>query len=205
MGTKVSGAAMTFCEGGDELTGFQKMAVVDQGVKQPLPSLNVGGGNVQNGQLGGDPEAGHGGGGHYHHEGSKSGWSVPVSRETVHRVGQDSWWEVGFHFIAALNNAFILGYPALIMAYLGFATGSLCLIGGGVISFYNNCLLGSLHETGGKRHIRYRDLAGHIYGRGMYRATWFVQYFNLSIANVGTIILAGEALKVLTSRTMKAQ
>jgi hypothetical protein len=76
----------------------------------------------------------------------------------------DSWWEVGFHFIAALNNAFILGYPALIMAYLGFATGSLCLIGGGVISFYNNCLLGSLHETGGKRHIRYRDLAGHIYG-----------------------------------------
>jgi hypothetical protein len=38
--------------------------------------------------LGGDPEAGHGGGGHYHHEASKSGWSVPVSRETVHRVGQ---------------------------------------------------------------------------------------------------------------------
>jgi hypothetical protein len=88
VGTKVSGAAMTFCEGGDELTGFQKMAVVDQGVKQPLPSLNVGGGDVQNGQLGGDPEAGHGGGDHYHHEGSKSGWSVPVSRETVHRVGQ---------------------------------------------------------------------------------------------------------------------
>jgi hypothetical protein len=76
----------------------------------------------------------------------------------------DSWWEVGFHFIAAVNNAFILGYPALIMAYLGWATGSLCLIGGGVVSFYNNCLLGSLHETGGKRHIRYRDLAGHIYG-----------------------------------------
>ncbi len=99
----------------------------------------------------------------------------------------DAWWEVGFHFIAAVNNAFILGYPALIMAYLGWAMGSICLIGGGIISFYNNCLLGSLHETGGKRHI---------YGKGMYRATWFVQYFNLSIANIGTIILAGEALKV---------
>ncbi len=48
-------------------------------------------------------------------------------------------------------------------------------------------------------------LAVHFLGRGMYRATWFVQYFNLSIANVGTIILAGEALKVLASRTMKAQ
>ncbi len=96
----------------------------------------------------------------------KLGWSVwwRFARNVVLFIFADSWWEVGFHFIAALNNAFILGYPALIMAYLGFATGSLCLIGGGVISFYNNCLLGSLHETGGKRHIRYRDLAGHIYG-----------------------------------------
>jgi hypothetical protein len=31
-------------------------------------------------------------------------------------------------------------------------------------SFYNNYLLATLHETGGKRHIRSRDLAGHILG-----------------------------------------
>jgi hypothetical protein len=31
-------------------------------------------------------------------------------------------------------------------------------------SFYNNYLLATLHETGGKRHIRSRDLAGYILG-----------------------------------------
>jgi hypothetical protein len=30
----------------------------------------------------------------------------------------------------------------------------------------------------------------------MYKATWFIQYFNLSVANIGNVILAGESLKV---------
>jgi len=186
---------------------FQKMnAELQLGApkKSVMPSLDRMGSDHQHdaGQLRGDPESGHHDAAVDHHlqaAGSykSQGSQLLVSRQTVHCVGQDAWWEVGFHFIAAVNNAFILGYPALIMAYLGWAMGSICLIGGGIISFYNNCLLGSLHETGGKRHIRYRDLAGHIYGKGMYRATWFVQYFNLSIANIGTIILAGEALKAI--------
>lgn len=71
---------------------------------------------------------------------------------------------MGFHIVAALNTAFILGYPALIMANLGWTAGVICVVAGGVISFYNNWLLGDLHVTGGKRHVRYRDLAGHIYG-----------------------------------------
>ena len=33
-------------------------------------------------------------------------------------------------------------------------------------------------------------------GPFMYKATWFLQYFNLSIANIGNVILAGESLKV---------
>ncbi len=36
-------------------------------------------------------------------------------------------------------------------------------------------------------------------GCSMYRAIWFEHYFNLSIANIGTIILAGKALKVISS------
>jgi len=77
----------------------------------------------------------------------------------------DEWYTVGFHIVAALNTAFILGYPALIMANLGWTAGVICIVAGGAISFYNNWLLGDLHETGGKRHVRYRDLAGHIYGK----------------------------------------
>lgn len=80
-------------------------------------------------------------------------------------VSADAWWEVGFHLIAAINSAFILGYPALIMAYLGWVMGPIFFIIGGVYSLYNNYLLGGLHEVDGIRHIRYRDLCGHVYGK----------------------------------------
>lgn len=122
---------------------------------------------------------------------------VPLSTETVHRVGQDAWYEVGFHIIAALNTAFILGYPALIMGFLGWIAGPLCMVGGAAVAFYNNCLLGALHETGGKRHVRYRDLAGYLYGPAMYKLTWLAQYSCLVVANIGTIILAGQSLKAI--------
>ncbi|RYR34640.1 hypothetical protein HN51_031328 [Arachis hypogaea] len=52
-----------------------------------------------------------------------------------------------------------------------------------------------LHEYGGRRHIRYRDLAGFIYGRWAYTLTWALQYVNLFMINTGYIILAGSALK----------
>lgn len=38
-------------------------------------------------------------------------------------------------------------------------------------------------------------------GPAMYKLTWITQYVNLSIANVGTIILCGQALKVITTDT----
>ena len=109
----------------------------------------------------------------------------------------DAWYEVGFHIIAALNTAFILGYPALIMGFLGWIAGPLCMVGGAAVAFYNNCLLGALHETGGKRHVRYRDLAGYLYGPAMYKLTWLAQYSCLVVANIGTIILAGQSLKAI--------
>ncbi|KAG0607311.1 hypothetical protein M758_8G018700 [Ceratodon purpureus] len=124
---------------------------------------------------------------------------VAVSKETTHRVGEDEWYTLGIHIITSLNTAFILGYPGLIMVYLGWTAGVLCLVGGAAISFYNNCLLGELHETGGKRHIRYRDLAGHVYGRHMYNTTWFLQYMYLFIGIIGSIILAGESLKAIAT------
>ncbi|RYR32014.1 hypothetical protein Ahy_B01g056987 [Arachis hypogaea] len=58
------------------------------------------------------------------------------------------------------------------------------------ISLYANALLAKLHEFGGTRHIRYRDLAGFIYGRKAYSLTWALQYINLFMINAGYIILA---------------
>lgn len=50
------------------------------------------------------------------------------------------------------------------MVPLGWAFGVVGLLIATFISLYANSLIAKLHEFGGKRHIRYRDLAGYIYG-----------------------------------------
>jgi amino acid permease len=87
------------------------------------------------------------------------------------------------------------------MVPLGWIAGTCGLLLAAAISMYANALLARLHEVGGKRHIRYRDLAGHIYGRKIYGLTWALQYVNLFMINTGFIILAGQALKVFTKIT----
>ena len=91
----------------------------------------------------------------------------------------DSPWEVGAHMIAALDNAFILGYPFLIMAYLGWGAGSTLFILFGILSFYCNCCLARLHTYGGHRNIRFRDLAGSVFGKAQTKLmTWRVAFLN---------------------------
>jgi len=115
----------------------------------------------------------------------------------------------------------VLGYSGTVMVPLGWIGGVVGLILATAISLYANTLVAKLHEFGGKRHIRYRDLAGFIYGkpalfalsfsifsvtfteifisfsgRKAYCLTWVLQYVNLFMINCGFIILAGSALKV---------
>ncbi len=71
---------------------------------------------------------------------------------------------VGSNLVAASDSSYVLGYSYLIMAHLGWIAGPIIMFLLIVVSFNNNCLLGSLHETGGKRQIRTRDLAHYIYG-----------------------------------------
>ena len=52
------------------------------------------------------------------------------------------------------------------MVPLGWVGGVVGLILATLISLYANALVAKLHEFGGTRHIRYRDLAGYIYGKG---------------------------------------
>ena len=95
-----------------------------------------------------------------HHLHTLAIWQYHAS----HVPPADSPWEVGAHLIAALDNAFILGYPFLIMSFLGWAPGVTLFILFGVLSFYCNCLLCQLHTHGGTRHVRYRDLAKAVFG-----------------------------------------
>lgn len=72
---------------------------------------------------------------------------------------------MGFVLTTGINSAYVLGYSAAVMVPLGWAGGVIGLIAATAISLYANALIARLHEFGGKRHIRYRDLAGFIYGK----------------------------------------
>jgi hypothetical protein len=77
----------------------------------------------------------------------------------------DSWFQVGFVLTTGINSAYVLGYSGTIMVPLGWIGGVVGLILATAISLYANALIAMLHEFGGTRHIRYRDLAGYIYGK----------------------------------------
>ncbi|XP_010533988.1 PREDICTED: proline transporter 2-like [Tarenaya hassleriana] len=117
--------------------------------------------------------------------------------ETAHQISSDSWFQVAFVLTTGINSAYVLGYSGTIMVPLGWIGGVVGLLLATAISLYANSLIAKLHELGGKRHIRYRDLAGFIYGRKAYRLTWGLQYVNLFMINCGYIILAGSALKAV--------
>lgn len=51
------------------------------------------------------------------------------------------------------------------MVPLGWIGGVVGLLLAAAISLNANILVARLHNVGGKRQIRYRDLAGHIYGK----------------------------------------
>ncbi|KAM3292990.1 hypothetical protein ACQJBY_036538 [Aegilops geniculata] len=115
---------------------------------------------------------------------------------TLDGILSDPWYQVAFVLTTGVNSAYVLGYSGSLMVPLGWVGGTVGLLLAAAVSMYANTLLGRLHLLGGKRHIRYRDLAGHIYGPKMYKITWAMQYINLFMINTGFIIIAGQALKV---------
>ncbi|CAH9113198.1 unnamed protein product [Cuscuta europaea] len=115
--------------------------------------------------------------------------------ETAHEVSNDSWFQVGVVLSTGINSAYALGYSGTIMVPLGWVGGVVGLILSTAISLYASTLIAKLHELGGKRHIRYRDLAGFIYGPTAYSLIWALQYANLFLINIGYVILGGQALK----------
>ncbi|XP_068644293.1 probable proline transporter 2 [Aristolochia californica] len=123
--------------------------------------------------------------------------ATEAADETAHLISNDPWYQVGFVLTTGVNSAYVLGYSGAIMVPLGWIAGGVGLVLAAAISLYASILLSRLHEVGGKRHIRYRDLAGHIYGSKMYSLTWALQYINLFMICTGYIILAGQAMKAI--------
>lgn len=97
----------------------------------------------------------------------------------------DSWLQAAFVLTTGINSAYVLGYSGTVMVPFGWIGGVVGLILAAAISLYANALVAKLHEFGGKRHIRYRDLAGAIYG--MSRQLEMMQIYSLSLST--TLIL----------------
>ncbi|XP_021903892.1 proline transporter 1 [Carica papaya] len=117
--------------------------------------------------------------------------------ETAHQISTDTWYQAAFVLTTGINSAYVLGYSGTVMVPLSWIGGVVGLILATAVSLYANTLVAKLHEFGGKRHIRYRDLAGFLYGKKAYSLTWALQYINLFMINTGFIILAGSALKAV--------
>ncbi|KAJ8760228.1 hypothetical protein K2173_011098 [Erythroxylum novogranatense] len=114
---------------------------------------------------------------------------------TAHEISKDSWVQAFFVLMTAANSAYVLGFSNAIMVHLGWIAGVVGLIAATALSLYASILVAKIHELGGKRHIRYRDLAGYIYGKKGLYTVWILQYLNLFMFNIGFVILGGSALK----------
>lgn len=64
---------------------------------------------------------------------------------------------------AAVASVPTLGLPFAV-SLLGWAGGLIALIAGGIVTMFTSFLISSMLEFGGKRHIRFRDLAVAVFG-----------------------------------------
>ncbi|KAK9108314.1 hypothetical protein Syun_024325 [Stephania yunnanensis] len=128
---------------------------------------------------------------------------------SAHTIDHDSWRQVGVLLVISFNNGYILTFSNLILAPLGWAWGSVCLVVFGGFTAYANWLLAGFHILDGQRFIRYRDLMGYVFGKQMYYITWILQYLSLVLSNMGFILIGGRALKEIDSElsgsTMRLQ
>lgn len=69
----------------------------------------------------------------------------------------------GCHMTAAVASVPTLGLPYAV-SLLGWPGGLISLVAGGCVTLFTSLLIAGLLEFGGKRHIRYRDLAQAIFG-----------------------------------------
>ncbi|KAL4421336.1 hypothetical protein ABPG75_010627 [Micractinium tetrahymenae] len=111
------------------------------------------------------------------------------------------WHQAMFMLVCADGAPFLLGLPAA-MARLGWAGGLAVLVAGFLCILHAATRLVMLHEHGGKRHNRYRELAQAVLGPKA--GTWAVLPFQFTV-NIGTCVVyqvvSGQALQSICLAT----
>ncbi|GER26819.1 amino acid transporter [Striga asiatica] len=110
------------------------------------------------------------------------------------------WWHAGFHLTTAVVGPTILTLPYAFRG-LGWVPGFLCLTVIGAVTFYSYYLMSLVldhREKGGRRHIRFRELAADVLGSGwMFYLVIFIQTaINIGIC-IGVLLFAGECLQIM--------
>ncbi|KAF6250431.1 lysine histidine transporter-like 5-like protein [Scenedesmus sp. NREL 46B-D3] len=123
------------------------------------------------------------------------------------------WYHAGYHLATTIATPAAYAPLPWAFAMLTWPGGIVAFVIGVVVTWYNSLLLASLHEYGGVRHTRYKDLAGAILGEkaalpgfmglsspegkwGVYSTVFFQQVASLG-NNITIQIVAGQAIKAI--------
>ncbi|XP_044476505.1 probable GABA transporter 2 isoform X2 [Mangifera indica] len=116
------------------------------------------------------------------------------------------WWHAGFHLTTAIVGPTILTLPYVFRG-LGWGLGFTCLTVMGLVTFYSYYLMSKVldHcEKGGRRHIRFRELAADVLGSGwMFYFVILIQTAINTGVGIGAILLASECLQLPTFHSLR--
>eukprot|EP00879_Flechtneria_rotunda_P033716 GHRR01037421.1.p1 GENE.GHRR01037421.1~~GHRR01037421.1.p1 ORF type:complete len:104 (-),score=9.64 GHRR01037421.1:72-383(-) len=76
-----------------------------------------------------------------------------------------NWYHAGYHLATTIATPAAYAPLPWAFAMLTWPGGLIAFLIGVAVTWYNSILLASLHEYGGVRHTRYKDLAGAILGK----------------------------------------
>eukprot|EP00878_Enallax_costatus_P026828 GHUV01028830.1.p1 GENE.GHUV01028830.1~~GHUV01028830.1.p1 ORF type:complete len:173 (+),score=28.18 GHUV01028830.1:586-1104(+) len=84
---------------------------------------------------------------------------------TQSHVGKGDWYHAGYHLATTIATPAAYAPLPWAFAMLTWPGGIIAFVIGVAVTWYNSFLLASLHEYGGVRQTRYKDLSGAILGK----------------------------------------
>eukprot|EP00775_Hariotina_reticulata_P009422 gene9422-9588_t len=129
---------------------------------------------------------------------------VGAKKESITQahVGKGEWYHAAYHLATTIATPAAYAPLPWAFAMLTWPGGLLAFVIGAAVTWYNSILLASLHEHGGVRHTRYKDLSGAILGQwGRALTVVFQQVASLG-NNIAIHIVAGQAAKFIYTSYM---
>ncbi|XP_039115723.1 probable GABA transporter 2 isoform X2 [Dioscorea cayenensis subsp. rotundata] len=147
---------------------------------------------------------------HHHPSSSSSSPSKPLptldAGAALVLKSKGTWWHAGCHLTTAIVGPTILTLPYALRG-LGWGLGLVLLSVMASVTFYAYLLMSRVLEhceRGGRRHIRFRELAADVLGSGwmLYFVVCIQGAINTGIG-IGTILLAADCLQLPSFHSLR--